>query len=146
MTATAALQELTSRRMAQLADDLRQSAAQVDPQGLIRSGDWSNSAGLVNAYVSYYPAGDTSQEAIEAVVSLTPIGPGLRLSADICRSDGEIIAEIIERDVQLVSESETLSEVGRIIDGIQADLTERLRALLPAENKARRVQPRQTAD
>src|SRR5690349_6153756 len=114
MITTAALRQLTGKHMAQIADSLRQTAAQVDPRGIIRSGDWSNSAGLVNAYVSYYPAGDTSQEAIEGILSLTPVGTGFRLVADICRSDGQIIAEIIERDVQAAPEAEMESEIASI--------------------------------
>jgi hypothetical protein len=120
------LRQLLETYATRIATSLQRSMDQADPRGIIRSGSWSNAAGLINAFVSYYPAGDTSAEAIEAIISLAPSGAGMKLNAEICRSNGEVLAEIAERNLPPMPTTALMPEVVQLAEGLQAELVARL--------------------
>lgn len=64
------------------------------PSIRVRTGSWSNQAGLLAGYVSLSPPDQMTSEYVEFVVDMSYHEHTLRCRADICRSSGEIVQEI----------------------------------------------------
>ena len=69
------------------------------PGAVLITDSWSNDAGSVLAYVSYFPSGNASEESIDAVLDLRIGGDGVSFSAELSRSDGEIVSEVVKSQV-----------------------------------------------
>lgn len=69
------------------------------PGAVLTTDSWSNDAGSVLAYLSYFPNGNVSEESIDAVLDLRIEGEGVYFSAELSRSDGEVVSEVVESQV-----------------------------------------------
>ena len=121
--------------MKRIADELRADSSTTGVKGTLNTGSWSNDSGIVTSYLSYYPSDDRSQESVDAVITVMPVGQaadGLKLTADISRSDGEVLADIAECEIRSGTLDELFEEANRAYQTASQDIATRLKALLLA--------------
>ncbi|MBE2201484.1 MAG: hypothetical protein IAE79_22925 [Anaerolinea sp.] len=83
----------------------------VSKNGKLNSGAWINKTNTIMAYLSYYPNDDFTENSIDATIELTVINESANFSANICWSDGKIIADIMNTDFAVVSLEQLRQEV-----------------------------------
>jgi len=85
-----------------LSIQLQMFLEQSNYSGRIQRGEWSNDNGLVVGFVSYYPTQDPIEKSIDAIISLSEdTDSHTKFEADICWSDGNIIAEIDQNKLDI---------------------------------------------
>ena len=128
-----ALRMIGDTYIKRIAEELRAESSRMGVNGTMNAGSWSNDSGIVTAYLSYYPSNDASQDSIDAVITLAPrddMSKGMKLTADISWSNGDIIADIAECTIQFSTPHELLSEASRAYEVTSQAIAGRLKALL----------------
>lgn len=92
-------------------------------------GSWSNPNGVVLAYLSY-TSGTESENPLEVVISVAPTHQGFQFSADICQSDGEILAAITDSYVVARTQDDLLRQIDQLGKIAQQGIVQRLKGLL----------------
>ena len=132
---TDVLRQLVAAYMARVLENLQSTVPEILSNRIIYTNAWSNSNGMITAYVTCYPFDDVSQESIDAVISLDLSSQKVRFTADICRSNGELITEIADHDIPRNNTSDALvREVDRLSKAASEDITTHLKVLLRSSN------------
>ncbi len=121
--------------MKRISEELRADSLRAGFNGTLNTGSWSNDSGIVTSYLSYYPSNDRSQDSVDAVITVMPVDQpanGVKFTADISRSDGEVIADIAECEIRFGNPDELLSEANKAYQAASEDIVTRLKALLLA--------------
>jgi hypothetical protein len=67
---------------------------------------------IINAHASYFPHGDPAEDTIDISINLTIQSEyGVLFECDICRSTGEILAEIADRVIESDSGEDLLTQI-----------------------------------
>ena len=121
--------------MKRISEELGADSSRTGVKGTMNTGSWSNDSGIVTSYLSYYPSDDRSQESVDAVITVVPLDQtanGIKFTADISRSGGEVIADIAQCDIRSGTLDELLSEANRAYQAASQDIVTRLKVLLLA--------------
>ena len=121
--------------MKRISQELWADSSRTGFNGMMNTGSWANDSGIVTSYLSYYPSDDRSQESVDAVITVMPMDQtanGVKFTADISRSDGEVIADIAECELRFGNLDELLSEANRAYQAASQDIVTQLKALLLA--------------
>lgn len=127
---TEALRRVTVEHLHRVAEALRSHVPRISEQVLLNTGAWSNDHGIISSYLTCYPFGDVSEESIDAVITLVPGQHGVQFTADLCRSDGDIIAVIADRELQAGSWDELLAVVDQEAKAASQAMLVRLKELI----------------
>jgi hypothetical protein len=85
---------------------------------------------IVNAYVSYFPRGDPSEETIDfSIILKLQAENRINFECDICRSNGEILSEIISKVIQVTSREDLLEQVNDLSKEAVAQVLVRMKEM-----------------
>jgi len=114
------MDELALRVTASAGDDLK--------GGKLAVSGWTNTSGIVSAFLSFLPSSDPRSESLDACLCISPIEGGLHLRADIAWSDGRLVADVMEVDIPRQSDEIALKDVQRAA----VEATGQMATLLPS--------------
>ena len=107
------LREIIQNNISIVEKEFQKLARINDPSGIIRWGSWANQR-IIATYISYFPKGDLTRESVDFMIQLTLLDNSIKFRADILRSNGELIIEVIDRELErkddISSEVSQLSE------------------------------------
>ena len=124
------LEALLRTKANELVELFIQTMSLTIPATRVKSGSWSNTSGLVTAYVSYQLSDNPAEDTLEVVYSLSPVQDGLQFSVDICQPDGEVLAAITDSYVAFSNEDELIGELNQLCDIAGKGALSRLKAML----------------
>lgn len=95
----------------EIANTLRAHLEHPNWTGQISSSVWSNEAGLIVGSVSIYTRREPAEEGIDGVLTLMLEDDGLRISADVCCSNGTILLDVLDQKVEVAIPEELIGAV-----------------------------------
>jgi hypothetical protein len=102
--------------------------------GRLRSGTWlSTGKDSIFGCVSYTPHNDPEEESIEAAITVVVEDKSAKFTADICWSDGGIIAEIVEHAIMYNTLDELTFEVDKLCKTASEEMLRQMRVLMSTD-------------
>jgi hypothetical protein len=111
MITTYAIHDLIDSYVQTTAGELKQSLTSPDASFTISSKTWSNNAEIVTGYLTIFPNNNPAEQSIDAVISFVPLDDSTQLSADICWSDGPLLIDILEKEINFSNMDELLLDL-----------------------------------
>jgi ribosome-associated translation inhibitor RaiA len=124
-----ALKRLIDTYMQLLNAGLQPNLGRIGSTGRLRSGTWMDK-GTIFGCVSYTPHSDSDEESIEAAITVLVEDESAKFTADICWSDGGIIAEIAEHTIMYNALDELALEVDKLCRTASEEMLRQMRALM----------------
>ncbi len=93
-----------------VADQIKQS---ISKNGIINSGIWTNTTNTIMAYLSYYPNGDLNEDSLDVTIELALTNGNGLFSANICWSNGEIVADVMNINFNISSSEQLFQQVDK---------------------------------
>jgi hypothetical protein len=120
------------RHIERLTADLKVTMPDLD-HDKTHVGSWSNDNGLATAFLAYQISDIPTEDRLEVVFSLTSVDAGLNFSADIGRTDGEILASVTETHIVAKTPLELCERIDQLCAIAKDGVIQRLKSiLLPA--------------
>jgi len=128
---TKSLELLARGFMEILADEIESYRREARVGGRTTAGSWSNDHGVVVGYLSYWPQDRKDDDTIDAMTRFAVTEQGIEFSIDICKSTGNVIAEISKGELKAESAADSLFSAYIFMEAARDKLLEHLkRALL----------------
>lgn len=89
---------------------MRKLCQEEYPQAIIRFGAWTN-PNIVTAYASFFPSSNPSDDSTDFIIQLIVSETSAEFRADIARSSGELIADVLSEVVKFRTRDELVSKV-----------------------------------
>jgi hypothetical protein len=124
------LVKLIDHFAASLLDRLQPVLKESHSAGNLNSGSWKNPQNIFCGYVSFFPHRNPEEKTIDATLVLHARKNLVKMSADICWSDGEMLYDFGEFEIGYSSLEDLSEKIKKIYSQIDDKLFQKMAELI----------------